>query len=281
MNIPRVARSARPASWRGALPGATAYRLVAFALVWTAALVAVGFALAVRPGLADTRVYWEAWHGPLYAGGFVYPPVGAPFFAPAALLPWPAFATLFASALAGSLAWLLWPLSPAFRLPLLVLFLASAAWGNVAPLLAVALVFAVRWPALWALLAWTKATPVLALLGLVRQRRWRALLVAGGTSAVLGALVFLARPDLFAAWIDQLRAHPSVPQFFGWMLPVDVPLWLRLPFAAALAWWAAERWWMVPVVVALATPDLTLATCGILAALPRFRTSSPRRGARS
>jgi hypothetical protein len=260
----------RPAAERAHLP-----RLAAFAAAWVLALVVLGVVLAARGGwLADARVYWAAWHGPLYGGGFVYPPAGALLFAPAAVLPWPVFAALWTGLLIVCGAWLLWPLPPYLRLPLFVALAATLVWCNAATLVAVALALAPRWPAAWAVIAWTKVTPAIGMAALVRRRQWRGLGVAVAASAALGIGVLVLAPEAFGGWVAQLARHPEIPSYWIAMLPVTPPLWLRLALAALVAWFGTSRPWTLALAAAIATPDLSLATCGILAALPRLATSA-------
>ncbi len=183
-----------------------------------------------------------------------------------------AVATLTASAL-----WLLWPLPLAFRMPSLVLLCASLAWGNAATLLAVALALAPRYPILWAVLVWTKVTPAVGILALWRRHAWRALAVALGASVLIGVAVLGVAPGLMSAWFTQLGTHPAVPRF---LLPaLNVPLGLRAAVALAIAWGGSSRPWTLAIAAAVATPDLSLATFGILAALPRL-WQTPAAGAR-
>ena len=246
------------------------WNLAVFAVAWLVALGFVAVTTHASPALRDARVYWEAWHGPVYAGGFVYPSAGALLFVPAAILPWPAFAALWTGILVVSGAWLLWPLPMRLRLPLLVALAATFAWGNAATLLAVALALAVRWPAAWAALAWTKVTPAVGLVALVRQRRWRDLGVAVGLCAAVGVAVLVLASGAIGDWLAQLMRHPEIPSYYLAVLPFVPPLWARLALAAAVAWWGASRPWTLVVAAALATPDLSVATCGLLAAAPRL-----------
>jgi hypothetical protein len=252
----------------GPSAGTRLLRLAIFAFLWLFALFEAGTAAAARPLLPDAHVYWGAWHGPLYAGGFVYPPAGALLFLPAAVLPYPAFEALWLLVLVASALWLLWPLTPALRIPSLVVVGISLAWGNAATLLAVGLALTPRYPALWALLAWTKVTPLVATVALLRQRNWRSLAIALGFTALVGALMLAVAPGLVVDWIGQLQSHRGVPQF---LLPeLNAPLALRVLVAVLIAWFGASRPWTLALAAAVATPDLTFATLGLLAAAPRL-----------
>ncbi len=249
--------------------------LAEFAGASAIALVSVAGALHVAPHLHDARVYWEAWQGPLYAGAFVYPPPAGLLFAPAAILPWPAFAAVWLGVLAVAGAWLLWPLPLHLRVPFFVALSATFAWANAATVIAVALALAPRWPVLWAAVAWTKVTPVVAAASLLRQRRWRDLAVAVGACAGVGLVVLILAPGSLGEWLSQLARHPEIPSYYLAMLAWVPPFWIRLPVAAAIAAWGGSRWWTILVAAALATPDLSIATCGILAAAPRLMGLGP------
>ena len=246
-------------------------RLFAFAAAWLVALVTAGGVL-FRTGITlfDARVYWLAWHGPLYANGFVYPPPGALLFLPAAFLPWPVFAVLWLAALAAAGTWLLWPLPLYLRVPLLVALAANIAFGNAAILLAAVLVWSTRLPALWSVLGATKVTPLVAAVALVRTRQWRALSIAVGATALVGLAIVVIVPGLATAWLSQLQSHSNVPVFLPGLLPFDLPLAARLPLAALVAWLGASRRWTLAIAAAIAAPDLSLATSGLLAAVPRL-----------
>jgi hypothetical protein len=230
--------------------------------------------------LVDAYVYWDAWHGPLYAAGFVYPPPGALLFVPAAVLSWPAFEALWLITLAAAALWLLWPLPVRLRLPTLIIVGATLAWGNAATLLAVPLALAPRYPALWSVLAWTKVTPAVGVVTLVRRRSWHSLACGLGACALVGAVTFVIAHDLLGAWVIQLGTHADVPLFLpGFQF--DLPLSARLLLATAIAWAGAYRPWTLAVAATVATPDLSLATCGLLAAIPRLQESARHNGSQS
>ncbi len=270
-------RSTHPAMSTVSMPRFRAAPLAQFAVAWLAAIVAAGAVLVVRPQAVDAHVYWMAWHGPLYANGFVYPPPGALLFAPAAILPWPVFLAAWYVVLGASAAWLLWPLPVRLRVPWLIALFATLTFTNAATLLAVPLALAPRWPALWAVLAWTKVTPGVAMASLVRPGGLRKLAVGLGASAAIGLAVLVAAPTELADWLRLLAAHPEIPMFLPGF-QVDVPLAARLVLAGAIAWLGASRPWTLAIAATLAVPDLSLATCGLLAAAPRLAASSAKPG---
>jgi hypothetical protein len=74
-------------------------------------------------------------------------------------------------------------------------------------------------------------------------------------------------PQEWREWFDYIRTTPeggSVAQF-----QIGVPLWIRLPVAAALVVWGArtDRRWTVVVAATLALPVLWVSGFAICAAL--------------
>ncbi|HEX5239893.1 MAG TPA: glycosyltransferase 87 family protein, partial [Candidatus Limnocylindrales bacterium] len=141
----------------------------------------------------DAFAYWHVDLANPYAlpagafAAFAYSPVIARVFAPAALLPWPAFWWLWTAALVATLVWLGW------RQTLLVLAFPPVALelyhGNVHLLIAAAIALGFRYPAAWALPLLTKVTPGIGLLWFVVRREWRNLAIALG---VTGAIVLVS-----------------------------------------------------------------------------------------
>lgn len=238
-------------------------------VAWVLAAIEIRYALLVTDPLIDTANYWRAWHGPLYGTGFAYPPAGALLFLPAAVLPFGSFAVLMLTSSIFVGVWLLWPLPLAIRLPAVAALTASLVPGNAAVLLALPLALAPRWPLAWPVLAWTKVTPAIGMISLVRQRRWRALLIALNACALVGLATLILAPVALHTWLDQAMSAPTL-WWLGDDLILTPPLWLRLPIAAALAVLAASRPWLLAVAAIIATPDLNLATIGLLAAAPRL-----------
>ncbi len=246
-------------------------RLAGFAVAWAAALVSVGAAVVRAPGAGDAKLYWDAFHGPLYAGGFVYPPPAALLFTPAIVLSWPAFAVLFLGALAAAGLWLLWPLPVHLRIPLWIALAATFAWGNAATLFAVPLALAPRWPALWAGVVWAKVSPAVGAISLVRRRRWRDLSFAVGASALVGIATLVLAPGALADWLAQLGRFAFVSSWWiPGLLPWTPPFALRIAVAALVAWFGSSRPWTLALAAVIVTPDLSLATCGLIAAVPRL-----------
>jgi GNAT superfamily N-acetyltransferase len=200
-------------------------------------------------------------------GAFLYSPVAARLFAPAALLSWPAFLWVWTGVLLGTALWLggrrrwLWVL--AFPPVALELY-----HGNIHLLIAAAIALGFRYPAAWAFVLLTKVTPGVGLLWFLVRREWRSLGIALGATAALVAVSVVVDPGLWRQWIERELVHslnvgPDQPY-------IAIPLLLRLPLAAALVVWGArtDRAWTVPVAAAFSTPVLWFTAFAILAALP-------------
>jgi hypothetical protein len=238
-----------------------------------AAYLFVVVAPAQRTFGFDALAYWvNAITDPyrLQTGGlgaFLYSPVAARLFAPAALLSWPAFLWIWSALLLGTALWLggrrrwLWVL--AFPPVALELY-----HGNIHLLIAAAIALGFRYPAAWAFVLLTKVTPGVGLLWFLVRREWRSLAIALGATAVLVAVSVVVDPGLWRTWIERELLHslstgPDQPY-------IPVPLLLRLPLAAVLVVWGArtDRAWVVPVAAAFSMPVLWFTAFATLAALP-------------
>jgi hypothetical protein len=220
----------------------------------------------------DAFAYWanpitdpyRSWTGTL--GAFLYSPVAARLFAPAALLSWPAFLWIWSALLVGTALWLggrrwLWVL--AFPPVALELY-----HGNIHLLIAAAIALGFRYPAAWSFVLLTKVTPGVGLIWFAVRREWRQLAVVAVATGVLVGVSFVVDAGLWRQWIDRqlvtsLQAAPDQPH-------IPVPLLLRLPIAALLVAWGGvtDRKWTVPVAAAIAMPVLWLTAFATLAALP-------------
>jgi len=198
-------------------------------------------------------------------GAFPYSPVMARLFAPAGLLAWPTFLFLWLAILLATALWLGW------RRSLLVLALPPVTvdlyHGNIHLLMAAAIAFGFRYPAAWAFILLTKITPGVGLLWFAVRREWRRLGIALGVTAVIvaGSLVLDGR--LWVEWVTE-GLLPVLGRPIG-QPAIPLPLWLRLPAAAALVIWGArtDRRWTVPASAALALPVMWFAGLSILAAI--------------
>ncbi|MEX1335780.1 MAG: glycosyltransferase family 87 protein [Candidatus Limnocylindrales bacterium] len=174
--------------------------------------------------------------------------------------------------LAGSPGWIL----VAFGVPFVALELYH---GNIHILLAVAIVLGFRHPWTWAFVLLTKPSSGIGLLWFVVRREWRPLAIALGATAVVVAVSFLLSPSTWFGWVELLIDGVGIaPASNNFM----IPLWLRLPAAAALVIWGArtDRRWTVVVSAMLALPVLWFAAPAMLiGVLPDVREHRRRRQA--
>ena len=159
-------------------------------------------------------------------GAFLYSPVAARLFAPAALLSWPAFLWIWTGLLLGTALWLggrhrwLWLL--AFPPVALELY-----HGNIHLLIAAAIALGFRYPVAWSFVLLTKVTPGIGLLWFAVRREWRSLGIALVATATLVAVSVAIDGDLWRQWIDRTLLHslsvgPDQPY-------IPIPLIARLP----------------------------------------------------
>jgi len=211
---------------------------------------------------------------------FLYPPPALPFLAVLAALPEPIVAGVWvlgsaALAILGlrllgltlpwALAALLWP--PMFQglyvgnvaVPAFALF-AAAPWFGAGLVLAAAF----------------KAYSAIAALWLIRERRWRSLVLG---AVILAALALVTLPlvglDAWQAWLEGLRLYaasqPLVPALVGFGLGAYLPGLLPLALGiAAVGWaWLGRRLdGLARFGVATVVASPSLFTHGLLVALP-------------
>jgi hypothetical protein len=261
VTLPRALTASRR---RAILHGLVISGLLLDALVWS-----IGVFGRHTVG-ADAFAYWSLDIAHPYtagvgaAGAFLYSPVIARLFAPAVLLSWPVFWWLWTALLVGTTIWLGWT-----RAIWLLAFPPVAFelyYGNVNLLLAAAIALGFRYPVAWSFVLLTKVTPGIGLLWFAVRREWRKLALALGATAVLVAVSLLVDRPLWQAWIDSI-ANAGAPA----NVTLPIPLWIRLPIAAAVVIWGArtDRAWTVPVAATVALPVLWPATSlAVLAAIP-------------
>jgi len=218
----------------------------------------------------DAFAYWavnpaDPYRLPVGAlGSFTYTPAAVLVAAQFAHLPWWQFLWLWEALLVGTIVWL------GGRRTLLVLAFPAVALelyhGNIHLLLAAAIVLGFRYPATWAFPLLTKTSCGVGLLWFVVRREWRPLAIALGTTAVIAAAAALLVPDLWRQWLAFVLQSPGGTPGGP---SVSVPLWIRLPLAAALVIWGArtDRRWTVLVGSMLALPVLWFTGFAMLAGL--------------
>jgi Glycosyltransferase family 87 len=194
---------------------------------------------------------------------YVYSPAFLQGIAWLKVLPWTAFLAAWTAILLLAVRFLVGP-----RLWALAILLAAIEilGGNIHLLLAVAIVVGFRWPAAWSFVLLTKVTPGVGLLWFVVRREWRNLAIALGATAAVVVVSWVIAPRAWADWVDVLAASSS--KTAGTWSAVPVPIWLRLPLAAALVAWGArtDRRWTVPVAAMLALPALWFGGTSMLLA---------------
>lgn len=226
---------------------------------------------------SDVLAYWRVVLTHPYAdtygdiGSFPYSPPVALLLAPFTGLPWLVFVSGWYALLIGAVVWL------GRRELLALLAFPPVAFnlsdGNIHLLLAVAIALGFRYPAVWSAVLLTKVTPGIGLLWFVARGEWRKLAIALGVTGVIVAATLVAMPTQWMGWVTMLADSAGTPP--PWPA-LPIPLWLRLPAAAALVWWGARRdkRWTVPLSAALALPALWPGGFAILAACWRLNPAT-------
>lgn len=269
---------ARPWQRTRELDGRTMAGFAAAIAIWLVVVALCEPSNGILASAQDARSYHGLDPAAPYAGrpawgkvgAFPYSPAFALAVSPLGLLPWPAFVAVWTALLLACVAWL----SGRRRLLLGVLVAApELVGGNIALPLAVAIVVGFRWPAAWAFVLLTKASPGVGLLWFAVRREWHPLAMALiATAAVAGASYLLA-PGAWPAWIAVLGESAGSS---GTWAAVPLPLTLRLPVAALLVTWGARRDqpWTVPVAAMLALPALWYGSLAMLLAVIPARLGS-------
>ena len=213
-------------------------------------------------GIDLSNLYAVAEQSLTATGAFRLAPVIAWIMWPLTLLPWTAFIATYVvlnllavAALGGRRAPLLILAFPPILLELLN--------ANIHLFMALAIFAGMRWPAAWAFMLLTKVTPGIGVLWFAARREWRNLAIAVGTTLGIVAVGFLVAPQQWLEWLNSLVISARSPQVG------DIPsVILRLPFAAALVWYAAltSRAWLVPFACVLAMPTIWFQSSALLLA---------------
>jgi hypothetical protein len=260
---PQLSSTARRAAVHGLVIGGLAFLAYTF-LVAAPRIGTVGF---------DAFAYWNVRAPDPYLmpvgslGAFTYSPPVAMLFHLASGLEWWVFLWVWLAVLLATAIWL------GGRRALLVLAFPPVVMelyhGNVNLLIAAAVVLGFRHPWTWSVVLLTKPTSGVGLLWFVARREWRNLAIALGFTAAVAGVSLIAAPHMWLDWVSYLASNVSGNPGGAW---VPIPLWIRLPAAAALVWWGArtDRVWTVPVAVTIALPVLWFAGFAVLAALVRL-----------
>jgi len=206
--------------------------------------------------------YTAAQPGTLKA--FFYSPAFAQLTAPIHLLPWQVFIAAWTLVLTAALVWQagLWTSLALLLFPVFV----DLTVANIHLLMGAAIVIGFRWPWTWSFILLTKITPGVGLLWFAFRREWRALAIALGATAAIAAVSFVIQPDLWGSWFNLLVAA-SRARDMAFIVPI--PVWYRLPVAAAIVFWGArtDRMWTVPLASTIAIPVLELNAFAMLVAM--------------
>ncbi len=217
----------------------------------------------------DARSYWVVTLDDPYAFGLVgeesafpYSPAFLQALTPIRVLDWTPFLVVWTGLLMAALLVMVGPLLFA---PMVALTAIDLWGGNIHLLLALAIVAGFRWPAAWAFMLLSKVTPGIGLLWFAARGEWRALSVALGTATVIGGISLAVAPDIWVDWFRFLEGSTG-RSTVGHSVPV--PLWVRIPLAAAVVVIAArtDRRWLLPVGVLLALPVIWWGSFSILIA---------------
>jgi len=256
--------SLSPAQRRGIRDGAIVaglmFNLVVI-FVWGPSLLLWSDTLSWR--LLDlTDLYGRAHASLLATGGFLYSPAAAWLFVPLAVLPWPASIIVYLGLDLAALAILARRLTPLVFLafPPVLLELIN---GNIHLWMALAIWAGLRWPAAWSFVFLTKVTPGVGVVWFAARREWRNLAIAIGVTAAVVGVGFAIAPKQWLDWFALLAGANAMP--VSTILP---PLWLRVPVAAAIAWYAGRtgRAWLVPIASLVAMPTVWIQSTALLVA---------------
>lgn len=235
--------------WIRIANGVALIALVIYAMYFTTAGAHAG----------DAHAYWAAdVHEPYTTGvneedAYLYAPAFVQLIAPLQLLPWQAFFVVWT---ALNLAVLAWTVGPILAVIVLLPGAYSPVWvnlwyGNIAILMAAALVLVFRWPAAWSFLLLTKVTPGVGLAWFAARQEWRYLFAAATVTILIIVISIVLAPRPWLEWLPLLAESSARPEIFP--LP---PLWLRL-VASALVAGVGGRFgarWTVPLAAVLAQP---------------------------
>jgi len=248
-------------------------------------LLVAGVILWFRGGRGwglDAWAYWSVDQVHPYSqtvgsyGAFLYGPPLAQLFGILGQLPWPVFLVGWTGLLIATYAWI----TQRYALVLLGLFPAAILElinGNIHLLLAAAMALGFRYPWTWSFVLLTKVTPGIGLVWFAVRREWRALAIALGATAAIGAVSFAFAPWMWRDWIELLVAESGKPASAKAIL---IPLTIRMPIALVVVIWGArtDRPWTVAVAAFLAIPAMWwYSSVMLLAIIPirRMRRAVP------
>lgn len=223
--------------------------------------------------MADAHAYWltgqPGYHPYALAPGqldaFLYSPAFAQIIKPLALLPWPAFAAVWATLEALAFVWLVRPLGLAWGTVAVLWCAPELVLGNIVGFIAVSIVLALTgWPQAWALPILTKPSLGVGVVWHVVLGEWRRLVAALATTFGVLLISFAVNPDMWVQWVRLLMTQAGSG---GWAWYVRIVVALGLVVYSA----KSARAWLVPFALLLATPFYGgTPVLMILAAVPRL-----------
>lgn len=227
-----------------------------------ALLILIGYAMyftTTGAHAGDAHAYWAAELSDPYTTGvneedaYLYAPAFLLAISPLQVLPWEAFWAVWTVL---NLAVLAWVVGPVLGVLVLLPGAYSPVWvnlwyGNIAILMAAALVLVFRLPGAWSFLLLTKVTPGVGMAWFAARREWRHLRVATLVTLAIVAVSFVITPEAWLDWPRHLADSSAQGDVFE--LP---PLWIRLVAAGLVAGIGGHfsARWTVPLAALLAQP---------------------------
>jgi hypothetical protein len=243
----------------------------------------------------DAHAYWAADLRHPYTtavnetDAYLYSPAFLLALLPLKVLPWAVFWPVWTML---NLVVLWWLVGPVLAVLLLLPGPFSPVWvnfwyGNIAVLMAAALLAVFRWPGAWSFLLLTKVTPGVGLVWFAVRREWRYLTYAAIATIAIVVVSFAVTPQPWLEWPGMLASNAAGEDVFV-TLP---PLWLRVVLALGLVGTGGlfSARWTVPLAAVIAQPvfwftgfTMLIAWLGLLrhrdalldARLPTASTSS-------
>jgi hypothetical protein len=219
----------------------------------------------------DARAYWMTRDGVLYENpvrlsqnAYLYSPAFAQAMTPLASLDFTTFLAVWRAVNLAAFVGLAGPLSAPLLFWSPVASEVNA--GNIHLLLGAAILIGFRWPAAWAFIVLTKVTPGVGLLWFAVRKEWHSLAVVAGATALVVAVSAVVSPRDWVDWLELLSLNAQSPDG---PLPIQVPLIVRVPLAAAIVIWGArtDRPATVPVAALVALPAIWFHSLSLLVAV--------------
>ena len=195
---------------------------------------------------------------------YLYSPAFAWAFTPFRLLSFDAFVWVWAGLHVVALVWLRagWMLAiPGVN--------EDVIRGNVGTFVAVATVLGIRYGAAWTPVLLSKVPTGIGFVWHAARGQWREVAWAIGLSASVALIGTIIAPDLWFGWVNTLVEAPAT---YG-RADEGIPWPVRLVIGAVIVFYAAraDRAWIVPIGVVIASAGISPPSLMKLAAIPRLR----------